>query len=135
MAEPAHLYVPDVAEPILLTVRAHDITRLIGDIKGTSYDFAERVENTPQIVFNVEQFAEDNASFVASALASYEQAIIRGAIVRLQDLPAFGALAFEIDTRDPIHHLTVNAKVTILDRTQAATFTAPPDVPTWPPSI
>jgi hypothetical protein len=134
MAEPAYLYLDSIAEPILLTVRVHDVNRLIGDIKGTSYDFAERAENTPYIIFNVEQFADDNPSFLASGFTSFEQAIIRGAKVRLQDLPGYGALAYEIDTRDPIHHITVNANVTIIGRTDAALLTAPPDVDTWPPS-
>ena len=134
MAEPAYLFVPGLDDPILLTVRVHDVNRQIGDIKGTSYDFAERVENTPKVVFNVEQFAADNPSFVASGFASYEEAVVRGAFLRLQDLPGYGALGYEIDTREPIHHLTVNANITIMDRAAAATLTAPPDVPSWPPN-
>ena len=134
MAEPAFLYLNSIAEPILCTVRVHDVNRMIGDIKGTSYDFAERAENTPVIVFSVEQFAADNPSFAATAFTSIEQAVIRDAIVRLQDLEPFGALAYKIDNRDPVHHITMNANVTIIPRTEAATYTAPPDVTTWPPS-
>lgn len=129
------MYVPGIADPILCTARLHGSVRLIGDLKGTSFDFAERVEDTPVIVFDLEQFIpENNPSFAAALLTDYTQALRRGAVVRFPDLEGGIPLALKIDTRDPVHGITVNCKVVYMEPDQLTSYAAPEHTQ-WPPNI
>ena len=129
------MYVPGIADPILCTARPHAAIRMIGDLKGTSFDFSERVEDTPVIVFDLEQFIpENNASFLASGLTDYTEALRRGSVVRFTDLEGGIPLALKIDTRDPVHGITVNCKVVFLAPEQLAPY-AQPEHTQWPPNI
>ena len=128
------MYVKNVDTPILCTVRVHDSEVRVGDLKGTSYDFAEKVQNTPQAVFDLGQFNESNPSFLGSGLADVQAVLCRGTVLRLPDLPDFGALAYRLELNKPVHGITINVGVTLMTPVEAAAY-GPPEHTTWPPNI
>lgn len=133
LAEPVALYVRGVEDPILTTARWHDKNRMIGDLKGTSFDFALRHENTPELVFLLEEFtAECNESFKHSGFQNHREVLARGTIARFEDEPSTGIpLAFEIDNVEPVHGITINAFVTFVREEEACVY-QPPSVVTCP---
>ena len=108
---------------------------MIGGVKGTSFDFAEKHENTPIAVFLIEEFdPEVNASFAGSGLESFRDVLSRGAVVRLQDETLVGAVAYEIDAVDPHHGITQNAALVRVKPEKVFGYDAPPDNPVCLPT-
>lgn len=129
------MYIKGCEDPVGCTVRVHDENRMIGDVKGTSFDFSERHENTPQAIFLLEEFDPCvNESFQLSGLESFRDVICRGAIIRVQDDPVTGPAAYEIDNVDPVHGITQNAALVRVDRDEIVMYPAPPDEPVCPPT-
>lgn len=135
MAQPAALYVGGFPDAILCTIRSHDKHRLIGDVKGTSFDFGERHEDTPEVVFLLEEFLDDNnTTFADSPFSSWDEIIERDTVIRLVDDDTTGeAIALKIDSVDAVHGITVNAYVTRLSTEKACIYTAPPEDMVCPP--
>lgn len=133
IAEPVALYVKGVEDPVIVTARLHDQNRMIGDLKGTSFDFALRHENTPELVFLVEEFGECNDTFHLSSFDSIEDVVRRGTIARFEDADDGTPLAVEIDNAEPTHGVTKNAFVTLTPDSEACLFD-PPSVVTCPAS-
>lgn len=124
------MYVKGCPTPVGCTVRVHDENRLIGDVKGTSYDFAERHENTPIAIFLLEEFSFlTNESFVESGFETFDEVIRRGSVIRIQDDPVTGPAAFEIDAVDPTHGVTQNVSLTRIPKSEIYGYAPPPDDP------
>lgn len=85
----AGLYLFDDDDPKPVSVRVHYDFRALGDLAGTSYNFADRQETMPKIVF----------------LAA-EVAPVRGAIVSVE-----AGEAYRVDNVLPKDDLTITAEV------------------------
>ena len=133
LAVPVALYVKGCPEPVIVTARLHDKNRMIGDLKGTSFDFALRHENTPELVFLVEQFGPCNQSFVDSPFDSLGDLLCRGTICRFEDADDGTPLAVQIDNREPTHGVTQNVFVTLIEDREACIYD-PPSVVLCPPN-
>lgn len=126
MSQPAALYVGGCPDAIFCTVREHSKHRLIGDVKGTSFDFGERHEDTPEVVFLLEEFLDTNTSFADSPFSTWDEVICRDTVIRLVDDDTNGeAIAFKIDSVDARHGITVNAYVTQMSHEKACMYDAP----------
>ncbi len=107
MQVPANYYADEDAEAIPCTVRVHDARRLVGDVKGTSFDFAERHEDTPTVVFLISEFPDFS-------------------VVRRNGVVSVAAdLAYQIDNLKPRDGITRTANCTILSETDAALYEPP----------
>ena len=53
---PALYYAPGAVVFTALYVRAHDKNALVGDLAGTNFSYAERVESVPKVIFVDEDF-------------------------------------------------------------------------------
>lgn len=54
------------ATPVPVNVRVHSKWGALGDMKGTSYHFAEHVEQQPKIMFLVSEVAEPKRNAIVS---------------------------------------------------------------------
>lgn len=124
LGEPASVTVTGACVLQGITVRVHDKLREVGDIKGTSLEFAVLQENTPEIVFFLEQFTDCNPSFVESGFTSFRDVLARNTLIRLEDEDGI-AFGYEIDNIQPIHGVTVNALVTRLSQKKAERLELP----------
>ena len=98
MQVPAY-YIEDIdlpSDPVPCTVRVHTKQAPLGEVKGTSFDYAERHENLPRIIFLIDEVpAPRNLSAVT-----------------ITD-PATGVQeAYRVDNREPPDGITVSAMVT-----------------------
>ena len=126
LAEPATISRNVGSDCVTLTVRVHDMNRDdIGEFKGVGFDLSTRNENTPKIVFFIEQFTNANETFEQSIFDSFDDILCRGAVVRVADQPGYGAWAYEIDNLEPVHGATVTANVTLLSQQKACLFPCP----------
>ena len=107
MKVPANYYAVGSSTPIPCTVRVHDARRLVGDVKGTSFDFAERHEDTPTVIFLIEEFDDFDV-------------VRRGGVVSVA-----ADLAYEIDNVKPRDGITRTANCIILSESDAATYDPP----------
>lgn len=128
MAEPALLYAQcAMGAPVPCTVRLHDAVRQIGDVKGTSFEFAELIENTPRAVFLLEEFSPPSAAMVAAGIATIDDLIKRGTVIRLRDIPGWIGRAYEIDNRDPVHHHTITTSLVLIQNLDLPAYPQPPE--------
>jgi hypothetical protein len=52
MAIPAHYYATPTSEPLLVNVRHHQKVAMVGDVKGTNFNYAERPEEATFLMFD-----------------------------------------------------------------------------------
>ena len=86
-----------------ITVRVHDNVRALGDLKGTNFNYAETLENSPRIVFLREEITPK-----------------RNMVVSVE-----AGVAYQIDTVEPSHGVTVTALVSRLSDKEAAGLPVP----------
>lgn len=101
------LYIPDIAFPSTntpVTVRVHERWTEIGNLKGTSFHFAEREEVTPRLVFWVSEIVPDRLAVVSVAAGE----------------------AYRVETVEPKDGLSVTANVVRLSAAEAAGLPVPP---------
>lgn len=94
MSVPA-LYLVGDSEPVLVHVRLHTKFAALGDMKGTNFNFAERQDVLPRILFMLDEVP----------------APARGAIVSVE-----AGEAYYVDHTDPLDNISVTAYVTPLLR-------------------
>jgi hypothetical protein len=131
MQEPALFYLDRYENPVEGFCRVHNVSRMVGDAKGTSFEFAERVENTPALVFWIADF-DPACNDTLRSPDDFQCVITRGTIVRIRNY-AGQPVAFQIDHVDPIHFETVKAYVTIMKPEKAAQYEQPTHCVLTPP--
>lgn len=89
MEVPAIYIFPDTLLYIEITVRVHSQFKALGDVKGTSFGYAERIDIVPELVFLREQGVQPKRGGVVSI--SHEE-------------------AYRVDTVEPPDGITVKAK-------------------------
>lgn len=98
-------YIADPAVPgvyTTCTVRVHTKQEALGEVAGTSFDYAEKHEFIPRLIFLVDEVPEPE----------------RGGVVTITD-PVTGDLeAYMIDNRLPKDGITVTAEVTVMTASQ-----------------
>lgn len=87
---------PDAPDPVSCTVRVHTLQAPLGEVKGTSFDYAERHENVPRIIFLIAEVPEP----------------IRLAVVTITDPATLLKEAYRVEARQPRDGITVTADVT-----------------------
>lgn len=131
MQEPALLYVDGYEHPIEAFCRVHNWSRMAGDVKGTSFEFGERVENTPKLIFWLADFSPAGNDTIR-ATDDIGCIVKRGALVRIRDYAGV-PVAFQIDHVEPIHFETVAAQVTLEKPRKAAQYEQPTHTALTPP--
>jgi len=105
-----HLRVPALylatlaSRPIPCFVRVHTSNAALGDMKGTSFSYAERIEFTPSVLIWREEVA----------------APVRGAIISVEP-----GEAYKIDHVSPPDDLTIKATVVALSAREATGLPVP----------
>lgn len=134
MEEPALLHTLNAPGAIECFVRIHDMNRMVGDVRGTSFEFGELGINSPVAVFWLGEFDPARNNTVPDNLpgTAWECLIRRGAILSLQDLNG-QALVYEIDHLDPVHGATRNARLILKDSKFGLTYPAPTHTRLTPP--
>lgn len=56
---------PVYSEPASITVRLHTSFMLLGDLRGTSFDYAERQDVSPRMIFLASEVTPDRGGIVA----------------------------------------------------------------------
>ena len=105
----AALYLDDPTDlvgfpPVPCTVRVHTMQAPLGEVKGTSFDYAERHEAIPRIVFLWDEVPEPS----------------NGSVVTIKDPATLLKEAYRIDNRHPRDGITVTADVTGMTAAQYA---------------
>lgn len=88
-----------------VTVRVHTKEKLLGDLKGTNFHYAEAHEEIPKIVFLIAQ--------------------LTGPLERGQIVSVEAGEAYRIDTIMPADDITVTAQVTVLSAAQTSGLPVP----------
>lgn len=91
-------------DPVPVKVRVHDRAVQLGDLKGTSFDYAVKADNNPQVIFLREEMA----------------APARNAIVSVE-----AGEAYAIDSVEAPHGVTVAANVTRLRASETVGLPVP----------
>lgn len=93
------LYIEDTALPVPVpcTVRVHSKMNALGELKGTSFDYAERHEMIPRLIFLIEEVVPAN-----------------GSVVTIIDPATLLKEAYRVDNRLPRDGITVTAEVTVM---------------------
>lgn len=93
-------YIEDPAAPVPVpcTVRVHTKMDALGELKGTSFDYGERHEMIPRLLFLIDEVPEP----------------ARGALVTITDPATHAQEGYRIDNRYPADGITVSTDVTIL---------------------
>lgn len=101
----AALYIESAdAEPVPCTVRVHKHFAALGDMKGTSFDYAEREEVTPKLILWREELPEPRRNAIISVEAGE---------------------AYMIDHIGEPDDLTITATVTRMSQSDAAGLPVP----------
>ena len=90
-------------EPLSINVRVHSKWEALGDMPGTSYDYAERREEIPKIVFDLREVTPR-----------------RNAVVVVSE-----AEGYAVDHYDPSDDFTTTAAVKRLSNSEVANYPAP----------
>lgn len=100
------LYIENPLAPVGVpcTVRVHTKEDALGELKGTSFDYGERHEMIPKLLFLVDEVPEP----------------VRGSVVTIIDPATLQQEAYKIDNRYPPDGITVSADVTILTPAERA---------------
>ena len=87
------LYIVEGEEPLLVHVRVHTKFDALGDMKGTNFNYAEREDVLPRLLFMRDEVAMP----------------VRGAIVSIE-----ADEAYTVDHTDPADDISITAQVTPL---------------------
>lgn len=104
MSVPA-LYLPagGSKSQTLITVRVHEFWRVLGDLKGTNFNYAEVEDIAPRIVFLLSEIVPQRGALVSVAPGE----------------------AYRVDVVLPHDDITVTAKVVKLSASEAKGFPVP----------
>lgn len=91
-------------DPEIVSVRVHTQIAQEGDIKGTSFAYAEKLSEEPRLVF-----------------LAREHVPRRGDIVMLSPVEGY-----RVDATEPQDTITISAKVVRLSKTECEDYDAPP---------
>jgi hypothetical protein len=100
----AALYIVEGAEPLPCTVRVHNKFLALGDMKGTSFDYAEREDITPKLILWREEIPQPQRNAIISVEAGE---------------------AYQIDHIAPPDDLTITATVIRMSADDAAGLPVP----------
>ncbi len=103
MKVPAFYYANRLAAPVEVNVRVHTKFKALGDLKGTSFSYAETEEEIPKLIFWRSEMEPANGSFV---VVSAEE-------------------GYRVNHSDPPDGLTITAKVASLDAADLVGFSYP----------
>lgn len=97
-------YIPDpeadpLPDPIACTVRVHTRQDALGNLQGTSLDYAERHETIPRIIFLGEEIADQQQN---------------GGVVTITDPATLAKEAYKIDNWFPPDGITITAEVSVI---------------------
>lgn len=101
--DPEIIPLPD---PLPCTVRVHTAQTALGELAGTSFDYAEKHEVIPRLVFLFEEVPEPT----------------RNSIVTILDPATLLKEAYKVDNRHPRDGITVTADVILLTPEEYATL-------------
>lgn len=95
------LYIEDpeadpLPEPVTCSVRVHTRQDALGELQGTSFDYSERHEFIPRLIFLYDEVPEP----------------ANGSVVTIVDPVTLMKEAYRIDNRHPRDGITVTAEVT-----------------------
>jgi hypothetical protein len=97
------MYIPPSGVTKEVTVRVHDYAKMIGDQKGTSFEYAEMHEQVPKIVFLRSEIEP-----------------VRNALISLE-----GGRAYRIDNVLSPDDITITAEVVVVKPSQAVGLPLP----------
>lgn len=98
------LYIVEGLEPVLVHVRVHTKFVALGDMKGTNFNYAERQDETPRILF-----MRDEVDMP-----------VRGAYISVEP-----GEAYLVDHTDPIDDISITAFVTPLTQKEVGRLNLP----------
>lgn len=98
------LYIQGANPPLLIHVRVHTEWGATGDVKGTSFAYAERQDISPEIVFLVSEIVPKNGAIISVAEGE----------------------AYRVDNVSMPENITVKAEVAKLTVSQTAGLPLPP---------
>jgi hypothetical protein len=99
-------YAEGDTQVIPITVRVHDTPVVLGDLKGTNFNYAEMEDNAPRIVFMRDEIEP-----------------VRGMIVSVEP-----GVAYRVDTLRAPNDITVTARVVRLREQETAGLPVPGDL-------
>lgn len=102
----AHPYVAGETPVLPITVRVHDTPVVLGDLKGTNFNYAEMEDNAPRIVFMRDEIEP-----------------VRGMVVSVEP-----GVAYRIDTVRAPNDITVTARVARLRVAETTSLPVPGDL-------